>query len=53
MRMSLTRERLLSYLCSQLNSFIPDDSLVKPEHLENSFAHILKRVEYCFSHVNN
>lgn len=53
MRMSLTRERLLSYLCAQLNSFFPDGSLVKPEHLENSFDYILKRVEYCFSQVNN
>jgi serine O-acetyltransferase len=53
MKMSLTREELLSYLCAQLNNFFPDGKLVKSEHLKGSFDYILKRLEYCFSRVNS
>jgi serine O-acetyltransferase len=53
LRISLTREGLLSYLCAQLNNLFPDGTLVRPEQMLSVFDRILERVEFCFSHVNN
>lgn len=53
MRMSLTRSDLVSYQCSQLNTFFPDHRKCTAGDLDPFMDEIISRTEFCFSHINN
>ncbi len=51
MILSISKNKLLEYLLSQLNHFFPDDYKISISDIINSHNLALDRIEYCFSHV--
>lgn len=50
---SLTAEQLCELAAKQINSFFPDPTPVSSGELMESAKGALKRLEYCFSHIDN
>ena len=44
---------LCFYISGQLNNFFPDDNKISPGFLESCLPQVLKRVEFCFSHISD
>jgi serine O-acetyltransferase len=53
MKISMPKEELAHYVVKQLNSFFPDKNEIIVADFLDYIDPILKRTEYCFSHVNN
>ena len=53
MDMSLSKDSLVLYIVTQLNSFFPDGNPIESDLLLSCFDRVLKKLEYCFSFVNN
>lgn len=53
LKATLDRVTLSEYIANQLNTFFPDGKAVKASLLLSHMAHVLEKVHYCFSHVNN
>ncbi len=52
-RRSLSDEALASYVCAQLNSNFPDNEPVMEDVIRQILPETLKRLEFCFSKINN
>lgn len=44
---------LCLYISGQVNNFFPDDNKVSSGFLESCLPQVLKRVEFCFSHISD
>ena len=53
LKTSLNPSELASYTISQLNAFFPDGDIVTLDDILPVFNISLKRLEHCFSYVNN
>ncbi len=51
MILSMPADRLCTYFSSQLNTFFPDDHLVKPADLKRVLDIAVDRLHFCFKHV--
>ncbi len=53
LKTSLNADDLASYTISQLNAVFPDGDLITLDDIQPIFSDSLKRLEHCFSYVNN
>lgn len=53
MKISLPYKELVEYVTRQVNTFFPDGKDVKMSDFSGLMDAILRRTEFCFSHVNN
>lgn len=51
MQLSLKKDELIEYVCRQLNTFYPDNKMVKKNDINIPMDLTLDRVQYCFSHI--
>jgi serine O-acetyltransferase len=51
MNLSLSAENLCTYFSTQLNTFFPDNHLVKPSDIREVLDSAIDRLHFCFKHV--